>query len=590
MIRFTSLTIKNFLSYGAVPTVIPLDRPGTTLILGEDLDNSSGGTGANGVGKTVIINALAYGVYDKPISNISKDNLINNINKAHMEVIVEFYKGQDKFVIRRVRAEKKGATGNYVHLFKNDQDITPDSATNTNKTIEEIIGLPYELFVRIVVFSATHQPFLDLPVRHATGPNQTDIIEELFDLKTLTERANTLKEHAKDLDLKIKSMRERHALLEDEHERHSGQLESARRRVNEWEENHIQEIANLARKLQKFADIDVAEERELWDKLQSSTTQRDELESRIKTHEKDLKRAEREAKTAREELAHLADDECPACHQPIADAKQKIEETQKLLSEAETDAGEHEKQLSTLEQESAEHTAAIKTISEQLKLKTLKELEEAETKTSEYERRIEEMDAQENPHMDALQELEGVQLEEINSDELDDLIKRQDHMKFLLKLLTKKDSFVRRTMLDKNLPFLNERLSHYLTNLGLSHQVEFTQEMTASITQFGRVLDFGNLSNGQRARVNIALSFAFRDVLQSLHQRINICMLDEVLDVGLDEIGVKAAARMLKRKARDESLSLYVITHRGEIDSAFDHRMTIQMKDGFSQVLDEACE
>lgn len=123
--------------------------------------------------------------------------------------------------------------------------------------------------------------------------------------------------------------------------------------------------------------------------------------------------------------------------------------------------------------------------------------------------------------------------------------------------------------------------------LGLSHQVEFTHEMTASISQFGRAMDFGNLSNGQRARVNIALSFAFRDVLQQLHERINICMLDEVLDVGLDGPGVTAAARMLKRKARDENLSLYIISHRDEIDSAFDRIMTVQLSEGFSTILED---
>jgi DNA repair exonuclease SbcCD ATPase subunit len=97
-------------------------------------------------------------------------------------------------------------------------------------------------------------------------------------------------------------------------------------------------------------------------------------------------------------------------------------------------------------------------------------------------------------------------------------------------------------------------------------------------------MDFGNLSNGQRARVNLALSFAFRDVLQNMHDHINICMLDEVLDVGLDTIGVQAAAKMLKRKAREEKLALFIISHRDEIDSAFDRRMIVQMSGGFSSV------
>ncbi len=101
-------------------------------------------------------------------------------------------------------------------------------------------------------------------------------------------------------------------------------------------------------------------------------------------------------------------------------------------------------------------------------------------------------------------------------------------------------------------------------------------------------MDFGNLSNGQRARVNIGLSFAFRDVLQSIHSRVNVCMLDEILDVGLDAIGVRAAAKMLKRKSREEKISLYIISHRDEIDSAFDRKMLIQMSKGFSYINEDA--
>ena len=131
------------------------------------------------------------------------------------------------------------------------------------------------------------------------------------------------------------------------------------------------------------------------------------------------------------------------------------------------------------------------------------------------------------------------------------------------------------------------KLQQYLADLGLPHTVEFTHELTAVINQFGHPLDFGNLSNGQRARVNLALSLAFRDVLQQLHSKINVCMFDEVLDVGLDTVGVQAAAKMLKRKARDENLSLYIISHRDEINAAFDTVMTVQMQKGFSYIKED---
>ena len=157
-----------------------------------------------------------------------------------------------------------------------------------------------------------------------------------------------------------------------------------------------------------------------------------------------------------------------------------------------------------------------------------------------------------NPYLEPLEELENTKIDDVDYSEINKLTKMLEHQRFLLKLLTKKDSFVRKILLNKYLPFLNGRLQEYLTALGLKHIVRFTTDLKAEISQFGRELDFGNLSAGQRARVNLALSFAFRDVLQSLHSQVNICLFDEVLDIGLDTIGVKKAASLLKRKARDE--------------------------------------
>ena len=179
MIRFTTLSMKNFLSYGAVPTVLNLDRAGTTLILGEDLDNTEQGIGANGVGKTVIINALVYALYDKPISNISKDNLVNNINKKNMLVTLDFEKDGTQYHIQRARKTKAGAAGNWVKLSKDGEDITPDNVAHTNVLIEKILGIPFDLFVRIVAVSASHTPFLDLPVR--AGP--ADPLVDLFQVR-----------------------------------------------------------------------------------------------------------------------------------------------------------------------------------------------------------------------------------------------------------------------------------------------------------------------------------------------------------------------------------------------------------------------
>lgn len=586
MIQFLSLSIKNFLSYGAVPTVVQLQRSGTTLIVGEDLDNTSSGSGANGVGKSVMINALTYALYDRPVSNISKDNLVNNINKKHMEVIVTFQKGDKQYSVTRVRKAKSYAAGNFVQLHENGKDITPDSVSNTNKAIETIVGMPYELFVRIVVFSATNTPFLDLPVRSQTGPNQTDIIEELFDLKTLSAKANLLREQIKDNDLSIQMIEQKVKLLEDERKRHDSQVTAMTKRVIDWEKTRKQDIEALQKKLDKISGIDIDQQAQLNDEHSEVILSVNKLTSEIRDVDRKLKTETKRVKDLTKELEHLSDENCPYCKQHYADAgikaaelSNKIEELQFAVNDLEVRREELEKQLNEREQVSAE-------LAKQITVSNIKELYEIKSKSSEYKKRIENLEKEECPFLEPLDELESVELEEICYDDLNTATGKRDHMKFLLKLLTKKDSFVRRTLLTKTLPFLNQRLQHYLTNLGLVHQVEFTQEMTAKITQFGREMDFGNLSNGQRARVNIALSFAFRDVLQNLHGKINICLLDEVLDVGLDAVGITAAARLLKKKTRDEQLSLYIISHRDEIGSTFDNTMTVQLKEGFSRIVE----
>lgn len=543
---------------------------------------------------TVLINAIAYAVYGKPISNISLDNLVNNINKKKMEVIVEFEMNNKIYRVRRVRKEKAYAAGNYVQLFirnvgeeldETEHDKTPDSVGNTNKLLESIIGLPYELFVRIVVFSATHVPFLDLPVRHPTQANQTDIIEELFDLKTLSEKAVALKDEIKLMEGRLETKMIRVDALKKEHARHQKMLEAAENRVVNWAAQNKQDIDAIVAKLEKIESVDIEGQRELHQQLavidqtlNNKLIEQRDVERKIKKHG----RIRKEKNT---ELEHLREAKCPYCLQQYAGANAKIAECEEAVEEAEAHIELLSVDLDTIDTQIEQLTKEHKEIKNQIVVQDLDELLDIRSKSAHYQEKLEEMKHAVNPHLESLQDQQSQKLDEIDMEEINELNTTIEHQKFLLKLLTRKDSFVRKALLNKNIPFLNARLQHYLSQLQLPHTVEFTHEMTASISQFGRPMDFGNLSNGQRARVNLALSFAFRDVLQSMHERINVCMLDEVLDVGLDAVGVQNAARMLKRKAREEKLSLYVISHRDEIDSAFDRKMVVQMSKGFSYVL-----
>ena len=765
MIKFKTLSIKNFLSYGAAPTVINLDPGGTTLIVGEDLDNTASGTGANGVGKTVWLNALVFALYGKPVSNISMDNLVNNINNTHLEVIVEFQKDDKLYVVKRVRKEK--GLGNYAKVYcrpvgvdldmsvNTEQDVTPDSVKHINDYITEALGIPHELFVRIVAFSATHTPFLDLPVRHATHANQSDIMEELFRLVRLSEKAGLLKVAMKDTKTSLEIKQKHNEQLEKEHDRHATLLTTAKDRVDDWvEENKVASVV-VKKELKALSKYDIDGQQKLFDDVTKQnenvtllTTQMLSMESKIRDVSAEYKSAENEIKILgeqfdglqdkvdkwkfdhesnieaheeakeglvdetildeqqelhikfvgltesksklltskeeltnritdlnkkitddEEELGHLRNAKCPYCSQKYESAEEKIEvcntrclnnismragleeglvdfdkmievgqvelnqvataitytegdinierklrvdlfkkiddlnamenpftmdEANKLesrieeldstmeslgldIDDLETDRGNTQKDI-TIEEE------VLTKLIGQIEFNSLEELWEVKGNKTRLEEKLKELKEGKNPHQESYKDLLKVKLEKIDMDVINHLDKLITHQNYLLKLLTKKDSFIRKNLLNKNLAFLNGRLRGYLNDLGLPHRVEFTQEMTANISQFGRQLDFGNLSSGQKARVNLALSFSFRDVLQRSLDSVNVCMLDEVLDVGLDSVGVQNAAHMLKRKSREDDLTLFIISHRDEVSGIFDKTLTVTMEKGFSNI------
>jgi DNA repair exonuclease SbcCD ATPase subunit len=159
-------------------------------------------------------------------------------------------------------------------------------------------------------------------------------------------------------------------------------------------------------------------------------------------------------------------------------------------------------------------------------------------------------------------------------------------MAFLLKLLTSKDSFLRRRIISRTIPFLNTRINHYTSQLGLPHVVKFDADLSCTVSEFGRDLDFGNLSAGEKKRVNTGMALAFRDVLHHLHAKSNLLLIDE-LDGALDSSGIDAIVRILKEKSRDEALGIYVISHHPQIQGRLDRTLIIQKEHGFSTIVSD---
>jgi DNA repair exonuclease SbcCD ATPase subunit len=586
MITLKTLSVRNFLSYGNNVTVFQLDQPGTTLILGEDLDNTADGTGSNGVGKTTMLQAIVYALYDKIISDdYTLDGLVNNINDEQMEVTLEFIanNGVTYKVIRQRKMKKHGPEKNRVFLYEGEHDISVDMA-GTTKKIEEIIGMPFEMFTRIIVFSAANASFLKLPASHPSQANQKSFVEDLFGITIVTQKAEKLKAYIKDtkaaLDIKKSVIDAQKA----ERERHLVQIDNAQRRLDAWEVQRRDTIRNLQAKLARIDGVDVEGQRAVHAKVRQVETTR----SKVKQEKMEASRTCKQHVTAftkyEGEILVLRDNKCPHCKQQYAGAADEIDKYLDLMGKLEAD-------IATLSEQMKEQTEMLEDLDalydqlvQQITVDNVEEIARIQADANNIRDRVEELKNEVNPHYATIQDLKAVKFDEINYEDIDKIQKELDHQNFLLKLLTKSDSFVRKTLISKYLPFLNQRLQYYLQMLGLPHVVQFQDDLSVEIALGAAKMRFGQLSNGQKARIDFAFSVAFKDVRERLHGRINVCMFDEVLDFGLDAVGVTACARVIKHLARTEGVSMYVITHRSEIDSAFDRKMTIQMIKRFSYV------
>jgi DNA repair exonuclease SbcCD ATPase subunit len=214
---------------------------------------------------------------------------------------------------------------------------------------------------------------------------------------------------------------------------------------------------------------------------------------------------------------------------------------------------------------------------------------DTETQAVEHRSKVENLmnsitnkDAETDPYAEQITEMENQALQSIDFDAINRLTRAMEHQKFLLDLLTSKDSFVRKKIIDQNLSYLNSRLTHYLDKIGLPHQVIFKNDLEVEITELGRELDFDNLSRGERNRLILGLSFAFRDVWESLYSPINTLFIDELIDSGLDTMGVENSIAILKDMSRRRQKSIWLVSHREELAGRVPNVLKVVKEGGFT--------
>ena len=578
MIQIKNLTVRNFMSVGAATQGIDFDRQDLTLVLGENLD--LGGDGSrNGTGKTTIINALSYAMYGQALSNIRKDNLVNKTNGKGMMVSLDFAVNGKTYKIERGR--KPNVLRFYVD--SEQQTATDDAQGDSRETqdaIESVFGMSHDMFKHILALNTYTEPFLSLKAN-----DQRTIIEQLLGITMLSERADRIKELNRGTKDAITQEEFRIRAVQEANKRIEEQIESLKRRQTLWTTKHAEDLVKLQTALQALQNIDIDaeiashKEHAAWDQRRRDIN---DLATQISRTKLDVQREEKTIAKLAKEIETLEAHTCHTCGQEFHDDKHTkvLADKQRDLADADANATSHTAVLAELQTAHTELGVLGKPPSmfydnEDDAFKHRSTLES-------LQQQIQSKQAESDPYTDQISDMEHQALQTVTYDHLNDLTRVQDHQEFLLKLLTSKDSFVRKKIIDQNLSYLNARLTWYLDRIGLPHTVKFQNDLSVSIEELGRELDFDNLSRGERNRLILSMSWAFRDVWESLYNPINILFIDEMIDSGLDTQGVENALALLKKMTRERHKSIWLVSHRDELAGRVENILKVVKENGFT--------
>jgi len=581
-IKIKNLTVRNFMSVGNQTQAIDFDKGSLTLVLGENLDLGGDDGGArNGTGKTTIVNGLSYAIYGQALTNIKRDNLINKINSKGMLVTVTFEKNGVEYHIERGRKPnvlKFSINGKEQDL--KDLDESQGDSRETQKAIEETIGMKHDMFKHLVALNTYTEPFLSMK-----AGDQRNIIEQLLGITILSEKAELLREQIKYTKDSIITENTRIETMKASNDRIQESIDALERKQRLWNTTQESDIKDLKTSIGYLDKIDIEAEiaaHTCWDEYNKKKQRKEESDKWIAKITAENERYEKTIERVNKELADLKDHKCYACGQIVHDEKQEeiLAQKQDLLKETVS-------HISANKQQESEHREILKEIGELEKCPTTQydKIEEAYNHRSTVESLQKELTNKQsdvNPYTEQIDELKNTALQEISWDTVNELTRVKEHQEFLYKLLTNKDSFVRKRIIDQNLAFLNQRLTYYLDRIGLPHVVEFQNDLSVIITQLGQDLDFDNLSRGERNRLILSLSWAFRDVWENLYDNINLLFIDELVDSGMDSSGVESSIAVLKKMTRERNKNVFLISHRDDLVSRVNQVLKVIKENGFT--------
>jgi len=550
LIIFKKVRWKNFLSTGNYFLEVQLDRSPTTLIVGE-----------NGSGKSTVLDALCFVLFNKPFRTISKSQLVNSINLGGTIVEIEFVIQKNNFKIIR------GMKPNIFEIYCNGRMMNQDAnALDTQKILEQqILKLNYRSFTQVVILgSSTFIPFMQL-----RSKDRREVVEDILDIKIFSLMNFLLKHKVKEVSEELKSIEYEFRLSKEKIDLQNKYIEDIRKnkeRIIEEKEHLVFDSERVVLSEQEKADKIKLEIKS----LEPETSQKENVKSSIREyHKMEAKLSNRVDENKRQKEFFENNETCPVCTQDIELElkKQKIEEKSKRIQELNSGIDKLKIELDDKEQ----LLKGIEMLSKQIREKEV-EVAKICTSITHMERLI----RQTNIQIQAMKKGEVSEEDKVKLTRLSERCKLQEEQ--ITKLREDKfyvdvarnllmDTGIKTKIINKYLPIMNKLINGYLTSMDF--YVNFTLDNSFNETIKSRHRDefsYSSFSEGEKMRIDLALLFTWRAVAKMKNStNTNLLILDEIFDSSLDTTGTDDFLKILNTFADQ---NVFVISHKG--DTMFD--------------------
>lgn len=571
MLKFKTLKYKNFLSSGNQYTEIKLDNFRSTLVVG-----------SNGAGKSTMLDALTFVLFNKPFRKISKNQLINTSNEKECVVEVEFSVGNHNWKIIR------GIKPTIFEIYK--EGVLLDQASSSNdqqKWLEQtVLKLNYKSFTQIVVLgSSNFVPFMQLSSQH-----RREVVEDLLDIKVFSSMNDLVKIRIKELKDEIKECEYKKENIEDK-------IQSQLKFIEELEKRKNQDILDKRNKVE-FLNSNIDGLNVDNQKLQKNATSKSLQLEKLSYTEDKINQLEKLNVKIDQKINLIIEDHkffnknsvCPTCTQKIDESFRlnKIEEIESKAKEIKK--GQQELQQS-IKNEKSIQIQFISITKELLNLNN--EINLNNVKISEYKKQIKEIES-EIQKITTTNQDGNIEILELDSlkDTLKNILKTISDKKeelsnheFIYMLL--KDDGAKTKIIKKYLPIINHNLNKYLEILDFPVNFNLNEEFNEkSLNPIYEDFSYESFSEGEKMRIDLSILFTWREIAKIKNSiNTNLLILDEVFDSSLDEYGTDYFTKIIKYVI--DKTNVFVISHKkDELLDKFDSTISFEKRKGFSVMVD----